>query len=109
MDHSDAKTALFKIAIYYLPHRIYAIMITANPSADGEKMKQIANMITACRIAAAVALIFIAPFTAWLYAAYILGGITDMIGRLQENFRAIVDLEKCLTAQQILFSWQFVR
>ena len=64
-------------------------MITANPSADGEKMKQIANMITACRIAAAVALIFIVPFTAWLYAAYILGGITDMIdGTVARKFQS---------------------
>lgn len=66
-------------------------------------IRQSANIITACRIAGAVALIFIMPFTPAFYFVYLMCGVTDILdgfiarkfhidGKFGERFDSIADL-----------------
>ena len=41
--------------------------------------KQLANIITSCRILGSIGLLFCPVFSAWFYGLYILCGLTDMV------------------------------
>ena len=44
-----------------------------------ERFKQLANIITSCRIISAILLIFTTPFSLEFYLCYLIGGLSDMV------------------------------
>ena len=64
--------------------------------------KQIANIITSCRILGSIGLLFCPVFSAYFYGLYIFCGLTDMVdGTIARKTNAVSEFGSRLTCRAL--------